>query len=102
LRLLAEPRQEFRVAAVLRAEELDGDVAVELVVVAAVDRGHAALSEQLDQPVAAAQNRPDFRHAGPPCGLPCTGSAAGRRRAGIVPRADRFAGPGRGWCGRAP
>ena len=61
LRLLAEARAEVGVAAVLGAEDLDGDVAVELVVVGAVDPGHPALAEQLDQPVAAAEDRPDLR-----------------------------------------
>ena len=73
LGLLAEARAEVGVAAVLGAEQLDGDVAIELVVVAAVDRRHAALAEQLDEPIAATENRPDLRHAGPPCLPPRVG-----------------------------
>src|SRR4029079_13672849 len=63
LGLLAEARAELRVAAVLGPQELGGDVTIELVVVGPIDRRHAALAEQLDEPIAAAQNRPDLRHA---------------------------------------
>ena len=66
LRLLAEARAEVGVPAVLGAKQLDGDVAIELAVVGPVDGRHAALSEQLDQPIPAAENRPEFRHACPP------------------------------------
>jgi hypothetical protein len=90
LGLLAEARPELGVAAVLRPEELDGDVAIELGVVGPIDRRHAALSEQLDEPVSTAENRPDLRHAGPPSCLPRPARAGRRRR--IVPRVDGFAG----------
>ena len=61
LGLLAEAGEEVGVAQVLGAEELDGDVAAELGVAGPVDRRHAALSEQLDQPVATAEDRADLR-----------------------------------------
>ena len=56
LRLLAEARHEGGVAAVLGAQHLDRDVAAELGVVGPVDGRHAALAEQLDQAVAAAED----------------------------------------------
>ena len=55
LRLLPEARDECRIAAVLGAQHLDRDVAAELRVVGAVDRGHATLAEQLDEAIAAAE-----------------------------------------------
>src|SRR5439155_8904821 len=61
LGFVAEPRAEVRVATVLRAEDLDGDVSVQLVVMAAIDPGHPALAEQLREPVAATEDRPDLR-----------------------------------------
>ena len=54
--LLAEARHERRVAAVLGAQHLDRDVAAQLRVVGAEDRGHAALAEQLDEPVATGEH----------------------------------------------
>src|SRR6202008_1335508 len=61
-------------------EELDGDVAVELAVVGAVDGRHAALAEQLDQPIPAAENRAEFRHAFLRSGAPLSSLPAVTRR----------------------
>src|SRR6185436_20426699 len=65
LGLLAETTREIGVAQVLGAEQLDGDIASELGVGRPVDRGHAALSEQLHEPVAAAKDRPDLSQTCP-------------------------------------
>ena len=46
----------------LGPQELDGDVPLELRVARPVDRRHAALPEQLEQPVAAAEGAPDLGH----------------------------------------
>ena len=54
--LVAEAGEEVGVLAVLGPQELDRDVALELGVAGAVDRGHAALPEQLDQPVPSAED----------------------------------------------
>ena len=62
LGLLAEPRSEVGISTVLGSQELDRHVAIELVVVRAEDRRHAALSEQLNEPVAPAEDRSDLRH----------------------------------------
>ena len=102
LGFVAEPRAEVGVATVLRAEDLDGDVTVELVVVAAIDPGHPALAEQLREPVAAAEDRPDLRqvslrHLGSwrsPGGGSVRLPAVTRRSDPSAPRpADAFAGP---------
>ena len=66
LRLALEAGQEAGVRAVLGAQHLDGHVAAELGVVGAVDGGHAALADQLDQAVAAAQDVSDVSHARAP------------------------------------
>ena len=60
--LVAEPAEEVGVLAELGAEELDGDVAIQLGVAGAVDRRHPALAEELDQAVAAAEDAPDLGH----------------------------------------
>jgi len=67
--LVAKARPEVRIATVLRPEELDRDEAIELVVVGAIDPGHAALPEELHEPIAAAEDRPDLRQAGSSGGL---------------------------------
>ena len=81
-----EARREIRVAQVLGTEQLDGDVAAQLGVGGAVDGRHAALAEQLDQPVAAAQHRSDLRqNVSPSCGagpLPAHRAASYRRPSG--------------------
>ena len=61
LGLLAEAGREVRVAQVLGSQELHGHVAAELRVHGAEDGRHAALSEQLDQSVATAEDRADLR-----------------------------------------
>jgi serine/threonine protein kinase len=66
------------VVAVLRSEDLDGNVPLELGVVGTVDRRHAALAEQLDQPVAATEDLPDLCQAS----LPLRGCAAPAPRLG--------------------
>ncbi len=63
VRLLSEPGAEVRVPTVLGTEELHRDVAIELGVVSPVDRRHAALAEQLDEPVTATQRGADLRQA---------------------------------------
>jgi hypothetical protein len=55
LRLLAEAGHERGVAPVFRPQHLDGDVAVESRIACAVHRRHAALAEQLDEPVTPAE-----------------------------------------------
>ena len=60
-RLLPEARAEVGIAAVLGAEDLDRDVAIELGVVGAVDGGHAPLPEELHQPIPPAQDAADLR-----------------------------------------
>jgi hypothetical protein len=65
LRLLPEARGEIGIAQVLRAEQLDGDVAAELRVHRPEDRRHAALADLLHEPVSATQDRPDLRQAYP-------------------------------------
>ena len=62
LGLLPEARAEIGIPPVLRPEDLDRDVAVELVIMAAVDPGHATLPEQLDEPVSAAKGPPHLGH----------------------------------------
>jgi hypothetical protein len=61
-RLLLEAGRESRIGAVLRAEELDGDLAVELLVERTPDRGHAPLPEGRDQAVSAADEPTDHLH----------------------------------------
>ena len=56
LRLVPEAVEEVRVGAVLGPQDLDRDVALELGVAGPVDRGHAALAEQLDEAVATAED----------------------------------------------
>ena len=78
---MPEAGDEVGVAAVLGPEDLDGDVAAELAVRGAVDGGHAALAEQLDQPIAAAEDASDLRQV-----LPSSARGLGRpARPGIVP-----------------
>ena len=60
LRLLAEPRHERWIPAIFRAQHLDGHIAAQLRVVATIDRRHAALTEQLDDAVAAVEHLSDF------------------------------------------
>ena len=60
--LVAEAREEVGVLAELGSQELDRDVALELRVARPVDRGHAALAEQLEQAVASAERAPDLGH----------------------------------------
>ena len=60
--LVAEPREEVGVLAELGPQELDRDVALELRVARPVDRRHAALPEELEQPVAPAERLPDLGH----------------------------------------
>ena len=61
LGLVPEALDEVGVGAVLGPEDLDRDVALELVVAGPVDGRHAALSEQLDQPVPASEDGADVR-----------------------------------------
>jgi hypothetical protein len=61
LGLLSEASEEVGIGAVLGAKDLERDIPLELGVAGSVDRGHAALSEQLDQPIAAAENHADVR-----------------------------------------
>ena len=61
-RLVAEAREEVGVLAELGPQELDRHVALELRVARPVDRGHAALAEQLEQAVASAEGAPDLGH----------------------------------------
>ena len=63
LRFVPEAVDEVRVGAVLGTQDLDGDVALELVVAGAVDGGHPALPEQLDQAVPPAEDGADVRQA---------------------------------------
>src|SRR5207245_5741869 len=74
LGLVPEPRSEVGIAAVLRPQELDRDVAIQLAIVSAVDPGHAALPEELHELVAAAEDRPDLRQAWSSGGLLPTAS----------------------------
>ena len=60
--LVAEAGEEVRVAPELGAQQLDGDVAIELGVARPVDGRHAALPEELDQAIAPAQHAPDLGH----------------------------------------
>ena len=94
LGLLAEPRPEVGIAQVLGTQQLDGDLATELGVERAKDGGHPALTEQLDQPIALTQGRPDLRQTWP---LAISSGAArnlGRAPRGIVPHGGRTARPG--------
>ena len=75
-----EARREIRVAEILGTEQLDGDVAAQLGVGRAVDGRHAALSDQLDQPVAAAHQRSDFRQTSVPRAAPDPSRRVGRHR----------------------
>ena len=85
LGLLAEPGREIGVAQVFRSQQLDRDVTAQLGVERSIDGRHAALAEQLDQPIATAQDRPDLRQAVfPLVGAPMVGASGG-----IVPH-----GPG--------
>ena len=95
-----EPGDEVRVAAVLGPQDLDGDVAAQLAIRGAVDRRHAALSEQLDEPIPTAKNAADLRQTRIPfastCsvpGAPRPGPARQARPAGIVPHGKTPAGP---------
>ena len=63
LGLLAEAREEVRIAAVLRPEQLDGDVAIQLGVMRPEDGRHATLTEKLDQAVAPAEHGSDVGQA---------------------------------------
>ena len=60
LGLHPEAGDEVGVAAVLGAQDLDGDVAAELAVGGSVDRGHAALAEELDQPISPTEDASDL------------------------------------------
>ncbi len=60
--LVAEPGQEVGVASELGPQQLDGDVALELRVARAIDPGHAALSEKLQQAVSPAEDASDLGH----------------------------------------
>ena len=82
LGLVAEARAEVGVAAIFGTEDLDGHIAVELVVVAAIDPGHAALTQQLHEPVAPAEDRPDLAQINLDCGTWTANAAGGARRAG--------------------
>ncbi len=84
-RLLLEAGGEARVVAVLLAQELDGHLAIELLVDGAPDGRHAALAERGDQPVSAADELPDHLHERP------FSAAPDRRLAGGV----SLAGPAR-------
>ena len=85
--------------AVLGSQDLDGDVPLELVVAGAVDRGHAALPEELDQPIAPAEDAPISAKvsivppAGPAPGGP-HGSRARRRRPALRRRLEASAWTG--------
>ena len=85
---MAEAIDEVGVGAVLGAQHLDGDVALELVVAGPVDGRHAALPEQLDQPVPSAEDGADVRQV------------ASLNTAGIVPY-DALA-PGRAFVTGQP
>jgi hypothetical protein len=87
----SEARREIRVAQVLRPEQLDRDVAARAAVGRPEDRRHAALSEQLDEPVAAAQRRPISANVSPSCGA---GPSPARRAASYrrAPAGCRYGG----------
>ena len=78
--LALEARLDLRVARQVRVQRLDGDLALgraELLL-ALVDRAHAALAEEADDLVLAAQDLADHRVAAPAASLACEhGSAAG-------------------------
>ena len=79
LRLVPEAVVEVGIRPVLGPQDLDRDVALELVVAGPVDGRHAALPEQLDQPVPSPEDGADVRQA---ISLRCVTPAAA---AGIVP-----------------
>ena len=85
LGLLAEARREVGVAQVLGTQELERDVATEPGVRGAVDGRHPALAEQLDQPVAAAQDLPDLRQVVPSSSDRVVAGQAVTPLRGIVP-----------------
>ena len=62
--LLPEARHERRIAAILGAQHLYRDIATQLRVCGAEDRGHPALAEQLDQSVAAGEDLSYFGQIG--------------------------------------
>src|ERR1019366_6306957 len=70
LRFRPESSDEFRVPTVFRAEDLHRDVAAELRIRGPVDRRHAALPEQLDEPIPAAQDAADLRQTLIPFAVP--------------------------------
>ena len=73
--LLAEAGHEVGIVTVFRVQHLDSDVAAELAVGGPVDRGHAALAQQLDEAIAPAEHVAETSHD------PSPSSAAGRRSA---------------------
>ena len=79
LGLLPEAGEEVRIVAVLGAQDLDRHVPLELGVPGAIDGGHPALAEQLQEPVAPAQDRADVCHAPPSSGArpPALGAGHG-------------------------
>ncbi len=66
LGLVAEALHELGVTAELRAQDLDGHLAAELAVRGAEDGGHATLTEDLVEPVAAGQDPAELSHAACP------------------------------------
>ena len=73
LGLLPEPRDEGRIAAVLGVEDLDRDLAAQLGVGGTVDRRHAALAQELDEPIPAAEHVAERCHSSV---SPCPRSSA--------------------------
>ncbi len=61
--LLAKSRDEVGVAPEFPVEDLDGDIAAELAVGGAVDRGHAALAQQLDEAIPPTEHVAETSHA---------------------------------------
>ena len=107
LGLAAEAAEEGRVARQVLAQHLDGDVAAEPRVAGPVDLGHAAVPEQLTEPIAAGQQPYPGRlrralESGTPeagSGLPPEPSGIGSLRArihslGHPPRLVPFPGSG--------
>ena len=78
LRLGAEPSHELGVPGELRVQDLDGDVAVEHVVVGFPDAAHAARCDVSGQAVASADDRSDIQvHCPPPRSAPSTSRPMG-------------------------
>ena len=80
LGLAAEPLVELRVPGQVGAQHLDRDAAAEAGVVADVDLGHPAATEQLAHLVASAQQAGGVAHVVPSCSL----SRSWRRHRGLI------------------